>query len=136
MLLKFLLAVILYCIGFLQAFAQNIPLSYSVSINSSVSSESTLPFWMTANKFGAVPNSRHSSVYAKVFSDFKDSESKFSFSYKTSFTGYLASKNNFFINELYGSLKFKGVQLDLGSKNDEIKWEGSVIFQRRYYKIH
>lgn len=124
MLLKFLLALTLFCIGFCQGFAQNNPFNYSLVLNSAVSSESTLPFWLTANKFGAVPNSRHSSVYAEVFSDFKDSESKFSFSYKTSFTGYLASKNNFFINELYGSLKFKGVQLDLGSKNDDIKWEG------------
>ena len=122
--LKFLLAAILCGLSFTEGFTQNNPLNYSVRINSAVSSESTLPFWMTANKFGAVPNSHHSSVYAEVFSDFKNPESKFSFSYKASFTGYLASKNDIFINEIYGSLKFKSLQLDLGSKNDEIIWEG------------
>lgn len=122
--LKFLVAWILYCLSFTQAFSQNNSLNYSVRLNSAISSESSLPFWMTANKFGAVPNSHHSYVYAALFSDFKATESNFSFSYKASFTGYLASKKDFFINELYGSLKFKGGQLDLGSKNDEIKWEG------------
>lgn len=124
MLLKFLLGLTLYFIGFCQGFAQNNPFNYSVSINSAVSSKSTLPFWMTANKFGTVPNSHHSSVYTEVFSEFNNPESNFSFAYKASFTGYLASKNDIFINELYGSLKFKGIQLDLGSKNDDIKWEG------------
>jgi hypothetical protein len=122
--IKFLLAVILYCLGFIQGFSQNNPLNYSVGLNSAISSEKTLPFWMTANTFGTVPNSGYGSVYASMFSDFKESESNFSFSYKASFTAYLASKNDFFINELYASLKFKGVQLDLGSKNDDIKWEG------------
>jgi hypothetical protein len=122
--LKFLLAVILNCLSFTQGFSQNNPLNYSLSLSSVISSESTLPFWMTANKFGAVPNSHHSSVYAALFSDFKAPENNFSFSYKASFTGYLASKNDFFINELYGSLKFKGLQLNLGSKNDDIKLEG------------
>ncbi|HEY9169457.1 MAG TPA: capsule assembly Wzi family protein [Lutibacter sp.] len=108
----------LYCLSFAQVFSQNNPLNYSVELNSGISSEDTLPFWMTANNNGAVPNSHHSSVYAALFSDFKATESDFSFSYKASFTGYLASKNDFFINELYVSLKHKGWQLDLGSKND------------------
>ena len=122
--MKFLVAWTLYCLNFTQVFSQNNPLNYSAELNSAISSESTLPFWMTANKFGTVPNSHHSSVYAALFSDFKAPESDFSFSYKASFTGYMASKNDFFINELYGSLKFKRVQLDLGRKNDGIKWEG------------
>jgi hypothetical protein len=122
--LKFLLPAILYGLNFTQGFTQNNLQNYSVSVHSAVSSERTLPFWMTANKFGAVPNSHHSSVYAVLFSDFKYPESNFSFSCKASFTGYLASKKDFFINELYGSVNFKSVQLDLGSRNDDIKWEG------------
>lgn len=122
--MKFLLAAILYGLSFTKGFSQNNPINYSVRLNSAVSSESTLPFWMTANKFGAVPNSNHNSVYAALFSDFNNSERDLSFSYKASFTGYLASKNDLFINELYGSLKFKGAQLVLGSKNDDILYEG------------
>ncbi|MFZ2283056.1 MAG: capsule assembly Wzi family protein [Lutibacter sp.] len=122
--LKFLLPAILYGLNFTQGFTQNNLQNYSVSVHSAVSSEPTLPFWMAANKFGAVPNSHHSSVYAVLFSGFKYPESNFSFSCKASFTGYLASKKDFFINELYGSVNFKSVQLDLGSRNDDIKWEG------------
>ena len=36
----------------------------------------------------------------------------------------ISGRDNYFINELYVTLKFKGIQLDLGSKNDAIKWEG------------
>ena len=123
-LIKFLFTAILYCFSFIQGFSQNNPLNYSIGLNSAISSEKTLPFWMTANTFGTVPNSDYGSVYASMFSNFKEPESSFAFSYKASFTSYLSSKNDIFINELYASLRFKGVQLDLGSKNDDIKWEG------------
>lgn len=122
--MKFLWLLTLFSLGFSPCFSQNNAITYSLELKSALAYKNTLPFWMTANKFGAVPNSNHNSVYAALFSDFKNSERGLSFSYKASFTGYLASKNDLFINELYGSLKFKGAQLVLGSKNDDILYEG------------
>lgn len=121
--LNYLLLALVFYLGFSQGFSQNTPLKYSFEINSGAAYKNTLPFWMTANKFGAVPNSNYGLVYASVFSDFKASESNFKFSYKASFTGAVASENDLFINELYGSLSYRGWQLDLGAKNDEVLWE-------------
>lgn len=122
--LKFLWLFMLFYLGFPRVYAQEKPIKYSLALNYALANKNTLPFWMTANKFGAVQNRNQTAVNAALFSDFKNSERDFSFSYKASFTGYLSSKNDFYINELYGSIKFKGAQLDLGSKNDEIIWEG------------
>jgi hypothetical protein len=120
----FLLLTLVFYLGFSQGFSQNTPLKYAFEINSGVAYKNTLPFWMTANKFGAVPNSNYGLVYATVFSDFKASESDFKFAYKAGFTGTVASENDLFINELYGSVQFRKWQLDLGAKNDNLMWEG------------
>lgn len=113
-----------FYLGIPQVHAQEKPINYSLALNSALADRNTLPFWMTANKFGAIQNRNQTAVNAALFSDFKNYWRDFSFSYKANFTGYLSSKNDFYVNELYGSIKFKGAQLDLGSKNDEIIWEG------------
>jgi hypothetical protein len=120
----FLLATLVFYLGFSQEFSQDNPLKYSIGLNSALANKNTLPFWITANTYGAVPNSNYGSLYTSMFSDYKDAESTFRFSYKASFTGYIASENDLFINELYGGIRFRNWQLDLGAKNDELVWEG------------
>ena len=122
--LNYLLLALVFYLGFSKGFSQNHPLEYTVETTSGFAYKNTLPFWMTANKFGAVPNSHYGSLYASVFSDFKESESNFKFSYKASFTGTVATENDFFVNELYGSIGYRSWQLDLGAKNDVLLWEG------------
>lgn len=122
----FLLVALVFYHGFSQGFSQNTPLKYSFEINSGAAYKNTLPFWMYSNKFGSVPSSNYGLVYASLFSDFKASESDFKFSYNASFTSYFASENDLFFNffnELFGSLRFRSWQLDLGTKNDELIWE-------------
>lgn len=105
-------------------FAQKKELSYEVGLNGGLSSEENLPFWMTANKFGAIPNSDYLLLSAALFSEFQQPEKNFDFSYKGSFSGYLADENHAIVNELYMSLRFKNWLFDAGNKYDAITYEG------------
>ncbi len=116
--------ILLICIlNSYKSYTQTRALAYTVELNSAISSNETLPFWMTANKFGSITNKNHSAVFTSLFSDFNTTESDFSFSYKASFTGLKETKNNILVNELYASTRYKNIQLDLGVKNHDILWE-------------
>ncbi|MDP2087866.1 MAG: capsule assembly Wzi family protein [Flavobacteriaceae bacterium] len=104
--------------------AQNKTLDYLIEVNSAFSNTKTLPFWLTANRFGSVPNSDNIQLNTTLFSDFNNQNKSFDFSYKASFIGSLSNENNIFVNELYGSIRSRKIQLDLGVKHDEILWEG------------
>jgi hypothetical protein len=120
-----LLFILFICIlNYYKPYAQTRSLDYTVELNSAISSNDALPFWMTANKFGSVTNKNYSTVYTSIFSDFNPSKSDFSFSYKASFTGLKEAKNNILVNELYTSARYKNIQLDLGVKHNNIIWEG------------
>ncbi|SDW46341.1 Capsule assembly protein Wzi [Lutibacter oricola] len=109
----------------IDSIAQNNSFFYEVELNSGVSSEKTLPFWMTANKFGKIPNSNYALTTATFGKSFSNNNSnKIDFAFKGSITGSIAEENDAIINELYASLKYKKVRLDIGSKNDEIVFEG------------
>jgi len=97
---------------------------YLVELNTVLSSKKTLPFWLVANKFEAIPNSNSFIVNTAFYKNFTTSNSNFNFSYKVSFTGYSATNNKILINELYGSFTYKNWQLDIGSKRDKIHWKG------------
>jgi hypothetical protein len=120
---KNLQTITLICFVFFQVNSQN----YVVEVGSNASTEERLPFMLTANKFGAVPNNNNLSIYTSIFSDFKTTNSNFDFAYKAAITGYLADENNIFINELFGSIGYKNWQLTAGSKNDKILFEGLSI---------
>ncbi len=100
---------------------------YEVELSSFISNENQLPFWLTANKFGSIPTSNNGIIKTSIFSDFKNSNSNFSFSYKAAISGYVATESDVLVNELYGSIKYKSLILDLGSKNDEVNFEGLSI---------
>ena len=107
---------------------------YTVSVNSAISSDETLPFWLVSNKNGTVPNSNFGSVNTSIFSNFKKSDKDFGIAYKlnatgfigneNNFTGYIADGNQLLINEIYVRLQYKKWALVIGNKNDDINWEG------------
>jgi len=120
---KALLNLTLIFAVFFKLQAQN----YTVELNSNISSKETLPFFLTANKFGAIPNNNNILLNTTIFSDFKNNNSKIDVAYKTSISGYIADKNKLLINELYVSIAFKNWLLDVGSKNDDIVFEGLSV---------
>ncbi len=98
---------------------------YSLELSSIFSSKETLPFWMVSNKQGAVPNSNNGMVIIGLSKDFDDSNLKnWQFSYGAQFTGSIAKENDVLINQLYSSIRYKKLQLDLGVKHNPILWQG------------
>ena len=120
---KIALALTLIFTIFFEAHSQN----YSVELNSNISSKETLPFFLTANKFGAIPNNNNLLLNTAIFSDFKNNDNTFNIAYKASISGIIANENDVIINELYTSIATKNWQLDVGSKNDEIIFEGLSV---------
>ena len=120
---RFILSFVLIFSALFKIQAQN----YSVELNSNLSSKETLPFFLTANKFGTIPNNNNLLLNTTIFSDFKNNNNRFNIAYKTSISGYIADKNNILINEFYVSIASKNWQLDVGSKNEDIVFEGLSV---------
>jgi hypothetical protein len=112
-------------ISFIQlSYAQKNSTLYEFELNSAIASENNLPFWLVSNRNGAIPNDNNIRLKSTLFSDFQKINSDFSFSYKASLTGYTATENDVFINELYGSVSYKKWVLTLGAKDDAVLFEG------------
>ncbi len=121
--IKPLLTILLIFTIVFQATSQN----YSIELNSNISTKETLPFFLTANKYGSIPNSNNALVSTSIFSDFKNTNRTFNIAYKASISGIIADENELLINELYTSIATENWQLDLGSKNDELAFEGLSV---------
>ena len=107
-------------------FSQNNELSYLVELNSNISTEETLPFWLTTNKYGAIPNSDNLTLSAGLFQEFKPllDSNKVNFSFGGQLTGAVANENEFIVNQLYSSIKWEKLQLDIGVKHRDVLFEG------------
>ena len=120
---KIVLSLTLIFAVFFEMHSQN----YTVNLNSNISSKETLPFLLTANKFGSIPNRNNVLLNTAIFSDFQNKNNTFDIAYKASISGYIADKNNVLINELFVSIASKNWQIDLGSKDDNILFEGLSV---------
>ncbi len=106
------------------SFAQKKDLRYKVGASAAISSKSTLPFWLVSNKNGIIPDENNGLLFLNIKSDFTPSKSNFDFSYAASLVGSQGKKGEVFFDELYTSLKWKTIFLDLGIKQCEIKYDG------------
>ncbi len=113
--------------------SQSKDLQYSIKTSAGLSSDATLPFWLVANQYGSVPDSDYGLLNTSVFKTFDTPETLFDISYKASATGFITQENKVLVNELYLSVRFKNILLDIGAKNDAIAWHnlsssnGSII---------
>ena len=98
---------------------------YEINLSTNLSTENTLPFWMVSNKYGAVPNSNNGIIDFGFYKDYDSISNKtIQMAYGAQVTGFLADNNDVIINQLYGSIKWKNLQLDLGVKHREVLFEG------------
>ncbi len=124
---------LLYLIPLCSLHSQNKDVNYTIHSSTGLSSDTTLPFWLVANQYGAVPNSDYGLLNTAIFKDYNTPDTLFDISYKASATGFIAQENKFLLNELYLGIRFKNIQLDLGAKNDAVLWNnlsssnGSII---------
>ena len=113
--------------------SQSKDLQYAIKTSAGLSSDTTLPFWLVANQYGAVPDSDYGLLNTSIFKDYDTPETLFDISYKVSATGFIAQENKLLVNELYLGVRFKNILLDIGAKNDAIAWHnlsssnGSII---------
>ncbi|MDV7187778.1 capsule assembly Wzi family protein [Lutibacter sp. TH_r2] len=103
--------------------AQETNYYYGIELNSGLSTEDRLPFWLTANDFGKIPDSNYALTTLSLGKTF-NADKNFDIAFKTSITGSIADENKAIINELYVSLKYKNLQLNAGSINEEVVFEG------------
>ena len=80
--------------------------------------------WATTAKYGLVPESRNGLLQVGIFSDFNP-QKKVQTAYGFSGVGFLsANKNDLFVDELYCSLKWLKLHLDLGMVHPEKEFNG------------
>ena len=113
----------LFCVS-ISSFAQKKELKYEVGTTAQISNKSPLPFWLVSNKNGIVPNENSGLLHFKLFSDFNETNSEFDFSYAASIVGSQGEEGELFFDELYSSLKWKKIFLDLGIKHRDSKYDG------------
>ena len=126
----------LFLLCFLIVFSlksQSKDVNYTIHSSTGLSSDTILPFWLSANQYGAVPNSDYGLLNTAIFKDYDTPNTLFDISYKASATGFIAQENKTLLNELYLGVRFKNILIDLGAKNDPVLWNnlsssnGSII---------
>lgn len=100
-------------------FSQKKEVNYEIGALSSISTESTLPFWMVSNKNGIVPNQNNALIDVSLFSEFRPKYKGIDFSYGASFIGSKANNSDLIIGQFYGGIQWKSLQLILGSKYED-----------------
>ena len=113
---------LLFFISIYSLQSQTKDVSYTIHSSAGLSSDNTLPFWLSANQYGSVPNSDYGLLNTAIFKDYDTPNTLFDLSYKASATGFIAQENKLLLNELYLGIRFKNIILDLGAKNDAVLW--------------
>ena len=109
----------------LKIYSQQNSLEYRVELNSGVTSENTLPFWMTTNKFGNIPNENYGLLSGALFKDFSNHQQDFDIAFTSSFSSsFSKTTSKVIIEELNLNFRYKNWILELGNKHNEILWEG------------
>ena len=101
----------------------------SLLLTGALSTGPTLPFWMTANQFGLMPE--HSGALALVqagtqYDPTKDFQWKWGASLAANLDKGPTADFNLMVDELYASLKWRALSLDLGMRHDPLDFYGAA----------
>jgi len=108
-------------------FGQKKKVNYEAEISAHVSSKSTLPFWMVANKYGIVPEENNGLLQYRIYTKV-DTNKQLNFDFGSSVVASQGDKTELFVNELYGNLQWRFINTYIGIKNREVRYDGlSVI---------
>jgi hypothetical protein len=122
---KTLLTAILIALATTTLFAQKRQTNYKVEGGIYIAKDNKMPFWMISNKNGIIPNESAGIAEVSIFSNFKPNTTKLQFSYGIDIVSQITKSNkNTIVSQLYGSLKWRNIQLDLGVKHQPIKFQG------------
>lgn len=117
--------------------AQNDTIKYSVSLTSLASKGEFAPFWLQSLDYGKVFNTPNTSyASASIFKEYGDSRRIFDYGFKADFLVrsdleikglYTPIKNEFYFQEIYGKAKFMKLNLIIGSMEEIIGNQDSVL---------
>lgn len=111
-------------LSFIGAQAQKRQFSYQFDLSGFAASGERLPFWMTANKHGLVPDGNGGMIFLGVFSDFT-TKHKIQFAYGVSASGSLSkADDNVVLDQLYASGRWRNLRLDIGMIHPEEEYNG------------
>jgi hypothetical protein len=103
--------------------AQNKKMNYEAELSTHISSKNNLPFWMVTNKYGIVPDENSGVLQMGIFTEFNKKEN-FDSSFGVSLAGNVDDNIDAFIDQAYGSFRYKSIQLDIGVKHEDIRFDG------------
>ena len=99
--------------------------NYELGASASISTQSSLPFWLVSNKNGIVPNKNNALIDASVFSDFSSKgKSDFNYSFGVELVGSKSNEWDLLFQQAFGSFQWNQFQLDLGVKDNPIEMDG------------
>ena len=118
------LAFLLIMLPFAKAQAQHRHFHYQASLSGFAASGDRLPFWMTANQHGLVPDGNGGMLFLGLFSDFA-SDHKIQFAYGVSASASLSeAPDKVILDQLYACARWRNLRLDLGIIHPEEEYNG------------
>jgi hypothetical protein len=103
--------------------AQKKELKYEVGTSATVSSKSTLPFWLVSNKNGIVPDENNGLISYKLFTTTKDKKG-LNVDFGATLIGSHGNDTKVHLSEFYGTLDWKFIEAHVGIKNREVRYDG------------
>ncbi len=98
--------------------------SYETSITGFAAYQNNLPFWLISNQHGLIPNGNGGLFEINMASDFTDKH-KIQFAYGISAASYISRiKNNVILDQLYTSIRWRKLRLDLGMIHPKEEFHG------------
>jgi hypothetical protein len=92
---------LLFFISIYSLQSQTNDVSYTIHSSAGLSSDTTLPFWLSANQYASVPNSDYGLLNTTIFKDYDTPNTLFDLSYKASATGFIAQENKLLLYTHY-----------------------------------
>lgn len=118
--------ILLFCLllPFSSAYSQNRSVDYNIAVSGFAATEKRLPFWLTSNRYGLIPDGNGGLLEAGVSSGFSDRH-RIGFAYGISGAGFLSDYDHkILIDQLYISGKWRNIRLDLGMIHKDTEYNG------------
>jgi len=116
------------CVGIflcsLSAISQKKVVNFESGMSSQISSKSQLPFWLVSNKNGVIPDRNSGIMNLTLYSDFTSEKKTLDYAFGFELAGVISNQADLILPQVYASLKWKGLLLDIGAKDAPVQFDG------------
>ncbi len=107
-------------------FAQH-TVNYQADLSGQYALRSTLPFWLTANQYGTIPNQNSEVAKFKLFADSLPLMKNITFDYGASLLGRKGANSEFFFDEIYVNTYWRKWKFSLGMQHRDVVYSGLSV---------